>query len=247
MLWALSVPGVAAAFLLGLLRRRLQFAGVLLRLSGRLSDGISPIGMREALARALADPTLEVLVADQAPGRWRDLQGRLAPGPAGRDGGRPVTVFSDDRGARVALVHDPALRDDAELLDAVGALVLAAVHHGRLEAQLTKSLHALAVSRRRIARAADHERSRIERDLHDGAQQRLIRLRIKLSLAEELLEIDAERGARAVHELGEDVERTLDELRSLAHGVYPSILRDRGLDHALRTLAAETPLTVHTS
>jgi signal transduction histidine kinase len=244
-LWALSVPAVAAAFLLGLLRRRLQLANVLLRLSGPLNDGLSPAGVREALARALVDPALEVLVADPAPGRWRDLQGRLAPGPAARDDGRPVTVLSDDKGARVALVHDPALRDDLELLDAVGALVLAAVHHRRLESQLTESLHALAVSRRRIARAADRERSRIERDLHDGAQQRLIRLRIKLTLAEELLATDAERGARAVHELGEEVERTLDELRLLAHGVYPAILRDRGLGDALRTLAAETPLTVH--
>ena len=92
----------------------------------------------------------------------------------------------------------------------------------------------------RIARAADLERSRIERDLHDGAQQRLIGLRIKLSIAEEL-----DDPSSALHELGSEVELALEELRQLAHGVYPSLLSDRGLADALRALAGEIPLPVH--
>ena len=91
----------------------------------------------------------------------------------------------------------------------------------------------------RIARAADLERSRIERDLHDGAQQRLIGLRIKLSLAEELDDPKPE-----LHALGNEVELALEELRQLAHGVYPSLLSDRGLGEALKALAAELPLPV---
>jgi signal transduction histidine kinase len=100
-------------------------------------------------------------------------------------------------------------------------------------------LRELEESRMRIARAADLERSRIERDLHDGAQQRLIGLRIKLSIAEEL-----DNPAPALRELGDEVERALEELRQLAHGVYPSLLSDRGLGAALRALAAELPLPV---
>ena len=82
----------------------------------------------------------------------------------------------------------------------------------------------LEQSRRRIAEAGDLERARIERDLHDGAQQRLMMLRIRLSLVEEQLRPDSAAGADAVHDLGNEAERTLDELRSLAHGVYPAIL-----------------------
>ena len=101
-------------------------------------------------------------------------------------------------------------------------------------------LRQLEESRMRIARAADLERSRIERDLHDGAQQRLIGLRIKLSIAEELEDPSA-----VLPELGAEVELALEELRSLAHGVYPSLLADRGLGDALRALAAELPLPVN--
>ena len=106
-------------------------------------------------------------------------------------------------------------------------------------------MRALEQSRRRIAEAADVERARIERDLHDGAQQRLMMLRIRLSLAEELLRTDPAAGADAVHDLGAEAERTLDELRSLAHGVYPAILSDRGLEEALRSLAADVTVPLH--
>ena len=94
-------------------------------------------------------------------------------------------------------------------------------------------------------RPRDLERARIERDLHDGAQQRLMMLRIRLSLVEEQLRPDRAAGADAVHELGHEAERTLDELRSLAHGVYPAILSDRGLEEALRSLAAITIVPLH--
>ena len=122
------------------------------------------------------------------------------------------------------------------------SLVLATVRYERLVADLAGSLHDLEASRQRIARAADLERSRIERDLHDGAQQRLIGLRIKLSLAEELALSDPQAGAVAVHEMGDEIEATLEELRALAHGVYPSVLADRGLKDALRTVLSRSPV-----
>jgi signal transduction histidine kinase len=123
--------------------------------------------------------------------------------------------------------------------------VAAALRHEELMMRLSASLHELEGSRKRIARAADVERSRIERDLHDGAQQRLIGLRIKLSLAEELAEREPAHAAQAVHALAGDVEAALGELRSLAHGVYPALLNDRGVADALRSAVGDVPLPCH--
>jgi signal transduction histidine kinase len=120
------------------------------------------------------------------------------------------------------------------------ALVAAAAGVLLVRRRYEELLRQLEESRMRIARAADLERSRIERDLHDGAQQRLIGLRIKLSIAEE-----REDPSAALRELGAEVELALEELRQLAHGVYPPLLSDRGLADALRALALELPLPVN--
>jgi signal transduction histidine kinase len=230
-LWSLTIPGIAAAFLVGLSRRRMLVAQVLTRLSLALNP-YDPSGLRSTLAVALDDPELEVIAPS-------DIRRRRLAAAAN---GRVVTPIGDDAGPVAALVHDAALRDDAELLDAVHALVLATLQHEQTTSRLATSLHELEDSRMRIARAADVERSRIERDLHDGAQQRLIGLRIKMSLAEELAEADPAAGVQAMHELGGEVDLTLEELRSLAHGVYPSLLSDRGVADALYSVLAESPL-----
>jgi signal transduction histidine kinase len=99
-------------------------------------------------------------------------------------------------------------------------------------------------SRARIAKTAEEERRRIERDLHDGAQQRLVALRIELGLAEELVHRDPERAAGRLHRLEHEVDQALDELRSLAHGVYPPLLADRGLVEALEAAAARVRIPV---
>jgi signal transduction histidine kinase len=103
-------------------------------------------------------------------------------------------------------------------------------------------LHELRRSRERIVAAADDERRRIERDLHDGAQQRLVALRIKLELAEELSRSEGLPDADQLHQLGEDVGEALDEVRALAHGVYPALLIGGGLDDALRAAARHSPV-----
>jgi signal transduction histidine kinase len=221
--WTLTVPGVAAGFLIGLVRRRMLVAEVLARLSTALS-ALDPRRLRDTLAVALDDAGIDVLTPDA------DGHVRLET-----TNGHVATWVSGRYGEPALLVHDPSLLDDADLLAAVRSLVAATLQHEQLTSELEES-------RKRIARAADVERSRIERDLHDGAQQRLIGLRIKLSLAEELARADPQAGMSAVHELGSEVELTLEELRSLAHGVYPSLLSDRGLVDALRSAVAESPL-----
>jgi signal transduction histidine kinase len=244
LIWGLCVAGLAAAFWVGLVRRRLLVGDVLARLTGSLSDGVDASRLRDVLRSALSDPTLEVLVAD-GPVRWLSGTGRSV-GRLPVAAGREVTLVRDGSGASVvALIHHPSLRGDEELLAAISALVLDTVRHHDVTTRLAATLRQLEQSRRRIAEAADQERARIERDLHDGAQQRLMMLRIRLSLAEEVLRTDPMAGADALHDLGEEAERTLDELRSLAHGVYPAILNDRGLEEALRSLAADTAMPLH--
>lgn len=92
--------------------------------------------------------------------------------------------------------------------------------------------------------AADAERARIERDLHDGAQQRLVALRIQIELAQEALESDPGGAAKRLRRLGEDVDATIDSIRALARGIYPTVLESNGLPTALRAAALDVPLVV---
>ena len=111
----------------------------------------------------------------------------------------------------------------------------------RLSARLGGSLVELQRSRARILASADQERKRVERDLHDGAQHRLVALRIRLSLAGEVLEKDPAVAAELIASLSEDVQAALEEVRLLAKGVYPSVLADHGLAGALRAAARISP------
>ena len=179
-------------------------------------------------------------------GRWCDERNRKVEWPPDPGPDHALTAVSvDGVQADVALVHVVALQDDPELLDGVAAIVLAASRHERLAGDLSRAMSELDESRRRIAEAADLERARIERDIHDGAQQRLVALRIRLGLAEERLTSHPEAGAQVLKDLGFEAEAALDELRALARGVYPPVLTDRGLPDALRSMAMLVPLRVH--
>ena len=123
-------------------------------------------------------------------------------------------------------------------------MIMTGWRHERLVGELGKAMTDVEDSRRRIAEAADEERVRIERNLHDGAQQRLIGLRIRLSIVAELLRCDPQAGVEEVRALGFETERALEELRSLANGVYPALLTDHGLDVALCSVAHRTPMPV---
>jgi signal transduction histidine kinase len=221
-------------------------AGALARLGVALHACDDRGQMRDALATALGDSMTQLLFRGPGPGAWHDEDGRAVRWPQELAPGRVITaVGTDDGRQNVALIHDIALLDDRELLDGVTGMVLAGWRHERLTANLGRAMSDLEDSRRRIAEASDVERARIERDLHDGAQQRLIALRIRLGLAEELLVSNPGDGVQAVRELGLDAERALEELRSLARGVYPPLLTDTGLPDALRSLARQAPMPVH--
>ena len=115
-------------------------------------------------------------------------------------------------------------------------------HDARLEAELRDTIQELRLSRARVAHAADTERRRIERDLHDGCQQRLIALRIKLALAEEIVAGENRPAGDLIGEIAADAETALEDLHALVHGIYPALLTDRGLPDALKAIARASPL-----
>jgi signal transduction histidine kinase len=146
-------------------------------------------------------------------------------------------------GRRVAvIVHDIALSHDPDLVRGATLYALTALENDRLVRELSSSLGDLSESRARILAVADRERRKIERDLHDGAQQRLVALRIKLELVAEGLDGRSPESASAIRVLEGDVDATIDEVRSFARGVYPSLLVERGLSEALRAAGRGVPV-----
>jgi signal transduction histidine kinase len=236
----LAFVAIPIAFLVGLLRIRLQRSRVA-DLVVELGSATRPPEVRDAIARALGDPSLELAFWLPGEERYVDAAGRLLDVRAGES--RAVTVLEHDGRRVAALVHDPALLEEPELLDAVGAAARLALENARLQAELTAQLAEVRASRARIVEAGDAERRRLERDLHDGAQQRLLGIRLALQLARGRLGDDA-----AVEELlGEadaEVVGALDELRTLARGIHPPVLTDEGLGPALAALARRVPVPV---
>jgi len=142
------------------------------------------------------------------------------------------------------LIHDPALSENAGLIDSVCAAAGLALENERLQADLRARLTELAGSRARLVEASENERRRIERDLHDGAQQRLVSIAMALGLVDARLQTNP-RGARPVlAEARQELTVALEELRQLSHGIRPSILTERGLGAALEDLAKRSTLVI---
>jgi signal transduction histidine kinase len=202
-----------------------------------------PGSVRAALARALGDPSLELAL--WLPGRraYVDREGRPLELPAANSG-RAVTVLGPADAPVAALVHDPALLERPKLLEAAGAAARLALENERLQAELRAQLVELRASRARIVSAGDEERRRLERDLHDGAQQRLLGLGLALQLVRAELGPGANGAATLLGEAEAELTAALDELRELAQGIHPAVLTEHGLRPALKTLAARSPLPV---
>jgi signal transduction histidine kinase len=241
---ALSSGGVAFGFLAGLSAWWLYENRALRRLAAGFASHPPALTMRETseLLSDAIDPSLEVLYRSRDdPDGWHDPEGRPVPSVFD-DGVRCLTEISAADGHVVGVVHDTALKDAPAFLDVARSSVLKALENERLGAELRGSLRELRASRARILSGADRERQRIERDLHDGAQQSLVALRIRLQLAGELLPGDPGRAEQLLSELGSEVDTALEQVRSLARGVYPSLLADRGLGEALRSTALRNPV-----
>ena len=229
-------------FLIGLLDDRLARSAVG-DLFVELRGDIAPAELRAALSRALRDPSLTLAYWLPEFESWADVDGRPVELPEG--GGRAATLVRDRDGAPVAaLVHDASLVDDRGLLDAVSAAAAMALENARLSVELRARLEELRGSRARIVEAGDSERRRLERNLHDGAQQRLVAIALQLRLLENRVRDDPD-AAQMASAAGEELKRSLDELRELARGLHPAVL-EHGLGAALDALATRSkiPTTV---
>lgn len=243
----LLVAGVLAlvplAVLTVLVRLRLDRATVA-SLVVQLREAGTPLDLQQTLARTLGDPSLRLAYWLDQSEEYVDRTGR--PVAVDQDGLEGVTVIERDGRRIAALVHDRALHEVPGLVDSVGAVVALRLENERLEAELHARANDLQASRARLVEVADRERRRIERDLHDGAQQRLVSVAMTLGLARARKGTDHD-VAPLLGEAQVQLEHALAELRALSHGLLPPILRERGLAPALRELAKRSPLDVLTT
>jgi signal transduction histidine kinase len=245
--WAAFVAfgAVPLAMLAGILRSRLARASVA-ELLRELETARTPGALRDALRRALGDPTLRLAYWVSEARGFVDLRGRAFELPW--EGSSQVATRVERDGRCVAaLVHDASLRDAPELLEAVTSAAGLALENERLHAELRSHVDDLRESRARIVEAGDAERRRLERNLHDGAQQRLVTMSLNLRLVESKLATDPEGAAPLVARLREELTDALEELRELARGIHPAILSDRGLAPALEAVAARSLVPVQLS
>lgn len=229
----LAQVAVPFAFLAGLLRMHLQRAEV----SGLVIDvgtDPDPSKVREALVRVLGDPTLRL-------GLWREERRAYVDGVGGEIGpegpGRTLVRAADGRPLAL-LHHDPALQEDPELLESVAAALRLALENVWLR---TRAKDVAS----RIVQAADAERGRLERNLHDGAQARLVFALMSVRRVRRGLVDHPDEALRAAADEAESSLRlAIEELRGIAQGIHPAVLTREGLGPALSALAKEATLPV---
>jgi signal transduction histidine kinase len=232
------VAAIPFGFLVGLLRTRLAHGAALSALIAQVGQLPGEAPLRAALADALGDPSLALAYWLPESERFVDALGH------------PVTVSGPGwtevelQGRRIAAIaHDPALADEPELVRTAGAAAALALENQRLTAELRARIEDLRASRARVVEAGDTARRRFERDLHDGAQSRLVALALKLKLARMRVQPGSE-AAQLLDESSAELQASLDELRELARGLHPVVLTDRGLNAAVRILADRAPVPV---
>jgi signal transduction histidine kinase len=203
-------------------------------------NGIDP---EQILADALNDPSLKISYFHPELGAHTDAKGHRVAEPK-PDGDRAVVQIERHHSEVATITYDAGLADQAAFVEAAGAVAVMHVEATHLEADLVASNKELAASRLRLMEAADTERQRIERDLHDGVQQYIVGLRLRLDLAAEAIHEDPARGERMIGAIGRQVDELLGTLRSFAAGIYPSVLTDYGLRDALESVARGVPAEV---
>lgn len=201
----------------------------------------------ESLARTLRDASVRVYWWDEEKGRYADAAGTpIDAADADPRGSHSILPVASPLGAPIALIrHDRVLTDNMRLLDGVSSALRLSVDNGRLRSEIERTLEHVRQSRQRIVEAGVEARRRIERDLHDGAQQHLVSLGMRLRLA-----ANAARDTDEV-QLATELEGTiamlnmaLRELRELAHGIHPSLLSSGGLSLAVPEVAGRCPIPV---
>jgi signal transduction histidine kinase len=236
--YALAV--VPVAVLVAFLQRQLA-RGAVAGLVVELGEPRAAEGLAGALSRALGDPSLSVGYWFPAEFRYVDSDGKPVELPEpGSD--RMATVVERGGQPVAVLIHDPALQHNAELVESVCAAAGLTLENERLQAELRARLADLQASRARLVEATEAERRRIERDLHDGTQQRLVSIAMSLGLLELKMPMGVSQAKPIVREARESLTAALAELRELTQGIHPTILVERGLPTALDELCRRAAL-----
>lgn len=196
----------------------------------------------ESLRHALGDPSLSLGLWSRPARTYVTPEGLPTQLPAGAD--RAVTYLDGEDGPLAAMVHDPALAEQRQLIDGVGAVARLALENERLHAEVKAQLEEVRASRQRIVSAADEERRRVERNLHDGAQQRLVSLSLALGMAQSKAADASPEVAATLTAAEVELRQAISELRELARGIHPAILTEAGLGPALESLAEHAPVPV---
>ena len=228
----LATVGVPVAMFAGQVRGDV-FAAIRLGQIAMVGRGraMTPAAVQTLIGDALEDPTLALALWAPERAGYVDVDG--APVELPNDHHlRGVTEVTRDGQPFAALIHDPSLDTDSDVVQGLAATSLMLLDNARL-------VDELRASRSRIVATADRERRRLERDLHDGAQQRLMVIQVKLRLAQ--AHVEDRDLTEQLEAISVDAQEAVEELRSLAHGIYPPVLRNSGLVKALRALAMQSP------
>jgi signal transduction histidine kinase len=240
--WAMLIARVAVpvAVLVGLLRQRIARAAVA-DLLVDLGVNPGPVDLQAAAARALRDPSVRLAYWLPEFDAYADVDGQEIGLES--SSGRSSTPVKRD-GQKVAmLVHDSALEHEPRLLASVASAIGMTIENAQLQVELRARLEELRGSRARILQAEQAERRRLERDLHDGAQQRLVALTLELGELGDRLDGDSEIRTR-IDSARQEVTASLAELRDLAHGIHPAAVSDHGLAVALESVATRATVPV---
>jgi signal transduction histidine kinase len=234
---AVALTALAAAVAWGLLRAR-RTRSSLARLVVELGESPPAGRLRDGIAETLADPGLEIAYP-LGQGRYVDARGRAVD--LSRAGDRAATPLVREGHTVALLIHRSDLLDNPELIEEVASAARLALENERLQAEARAQLENLRMSRTRIIEAGDAERRRLERDLHDGAQQRLVGLSLALRLLRpQLGQQDDGELAVCLDSAESEIRRAITELREVAHGIHPAVLTDEGLAAAVEALGEET-------
>jgi signal transduction histidine kinase len=242
--WALVAARSAIwyGFLAALIAAQLFAARALQRLVRRALQRPEQRELEGMLREPLGDPRLRLAFWDGKTESWTITDGKHTLQRPTPDSGLDLIVVEQFGRPAVAILHDAQLTDDPELLETAGAVALLAAEAAELDTAWHDALQELRASRARIVASAQQERLRLERNLHDGAQQRLFGIQIKLEAARE--QASDERLAHELEDVAEEATAAVEDLRTLARGLYPTALRERGLADGLRSIARGVAIPV---
>jgi len=234
---------IPVSFLAFLLRTQVSGVGAVGDLMAQLQNAPARGALRDALARALRDPSIELAYWLPAQRHYVDAEGHAVKLPR-PDSRRAVAEIEHDGRPVAAIVHDATLLDQPELIQSVGAAAALALENERLDAQLRARIEEVRASRVRLITAEEAARRRLERSLHDGPQQRLVALALGMRTARSRLPEHPGTAAELLEACEVELTTTIDELRELARGIHPAVLSDRGLEPALESLCGRFPIPV---